>query len=63
MKVTQITLRPGVQLTAVQTKKFKSSTLAVRFLTPLSEEDASRNALVPIDVYKRQGRGRYSRGR
>ena len=48
MKVTQITLRPGVQLTAVQTKKFKSSTLAVRFLTPLSEEDASRNALVPM---------------
>ena len=39
---------PGVQLTAVQTKKFKSSTLAVRFLTPLSEEDASRNALVPM---------------
>lgn len=48
MKVTQITLRPGVQLTAVQTKKFKSSTLAVRFLTSLSEEDASRNALVPM---------------
>lgn len=48
MKVTQITLRPGVQLTAVQTKKFKSSTLAVRFLTPLSEENASRNALVPM---------------
>ena len=48
MKVTQITLRPGVHLTAVQTKKFKSSTLAVRFLTPLSEADASRNALVPM---------------
>lgn len=48
MKVTQITLRPGVHLTAVQTKKFKSSTLAVRFLTPLSETDASRNALVPM---------------
>lgn len=48
MKVTQITLRPGVHLTAVQTKKFKSSTLAVRFLTPLSEPDASRNALVPM---------------
>lgn len=48
MKVTQITLRPGVHLTAVQTKKFKSSTLAVRFLTPLSEPDASRNALAPM---------------
>ena len=48
MKVTQITLRPGVHLTAVQTKKFKSSTLAVRFLAPLTEEDASRNALVPM---------------
>ena len=48
MKVTQLTLRPGVHLTAVQTKKFKSSTLAVRFLTPLSEADAARSALVPM---------------
>ena len=48
MKVTQLTLRPGIQLTAVQTRKFKSSTLAVRFLLPLSEEEASLNALVPM---------------
>lgn len=48
MKVTRINLRPGIHLTAVQTKKFKSSTLAVHFLTPLSETDASRNALVPM---------------
>ena len=48
MKVTRITLRPGVNLTAVQTTKFKSSALAVGFLTPLSGEFASCNALVPM---------------
>ena len=48
MKVTRLTLRPGVHLTAVQTKKFKSSVLAAHFLTPLSARDAARNALVPM---------------
>ena len=48
MKVTRLTLRPGVHLTAVQTKKFKSSVLAAHFLTPLSAQDAARNALVPM---------------
>ena len=48
MKVTRTELQPGVWLTAVQTKKFKSSLLAVQFLTPLAAEDASANALVPM---------------
>ena len=48
MKVTRLTLRPGIHLTAVQTKKFKSSVLAAHFLTPLSTQDAACNALVPM---------------
>lgn len=48
MKVTRLTLRPGVHLTAVQTKKFKSSVLAAHFLTPLSAQDAACNVLVPM---------------
>ena len=48
MKVTRIELQPGVWLTAVQTKKFKSSVLGAQFLTPLTAEDASRNALIPM---------------
>ena len=48
MKVTRIELQPGVWLTAVQTKKFKSSVLGAQFLTSLTAEDASRNALIPM---------------
>lgn len=48
MKVTRIELQPGVWLTAVQTKKFKSSVLGAQFLTPLTAEKASLNALVPM---------------
>ncbi|WP_297209507.1 EF-P 5-aminopentanol modification-associated protein YfmF [uncultured Flavonifractor sp.] len=48
MKVTQITLRPGVHLTAVQTRKFKSSMLGAAFLAPLTEGEAALNALVPM---------------
>lgn len=43
----EITLAPGVILRAVQTKKFKTSTLGITFLDPLSEETASLNALLP----------------
>ena len=45
--MTRIGLFPGVSLTAVHTKKFKSSVLGVQFLSPLSAETASANALVP----------------
>ena len=57
MKVTKITLRPGVHLTAVQTTKFKSSVLAAHFLTPLSADTASCNALVPMVL--RRGTGEH----
>ena len=40
-------LAPGVLLRAVQTKKFKNSLLSVTFLEPLTQENASRNALLP----------------
>ena len=57
MKVTRIELQPGVWLTAVQTKKFKSSVLGAQFLTPLTAEDASRNALIPMVL--RRGTAQY----
>lgn len=47
MKVTREELAPGIALTAIQTDKFKSASLSVHFLTPLSAETASSNALVP----------------
>ncbi len=45
--VTRKELRPGVFLTAVQTKKFKSALFSVTLLAPLNEAQASSNALVP----------------
>ena len=47
LPITERTIAPGVTLRAVQTNKFKTSTLAVTFLEPLSEETASLNALLP----------------
>ncbi|MDF2838742.1 MAG: Zinc protease [Evtepia sp.] len=40
-------LLPGIQLTAVQTNKFKTCLLAMTFLQPLSTETAAMNALLP----------------
>ena len=48
MKVTRTQLQSGVWLTAVQTKKFKSCTLGVQFLTPLKDERAALHALTPM---------------
>lgn len=45
--VTRTQLLPGVFLTSVHTKKFKSSTLAMTLLTPLRQETAAVNALIP----------------
>lgn len=45
--VTRSQLMPGVFLTSVHTKKFKSSTLSMTLLTPLGRETAAVNALVP----------------
>ena len=47
LPITERTLAPGVTLRAVQTKKFKTSMLAVTFLEPLREETAALNALLP----------------
>lgn len=40
-------LMPGVWLTAVQTRKFKTSCWSLRLLTPLRRETAALNALLP----------------
>ena len=40
-------IQPGVFLTCLQTNKFKTGLLSVNFLTPLTREDASKNALIP----------------
>ncbi len=47
LQVTRTELFPGVHLTAVHTKKFKSSILGLQFLLPLDAETASLNALIP----------------
>ena len=45
--VTRTQLLPGVFLTSVHTKKFKSSVLSMTLLAPLAERDAAANALIP----------------
>lgn len=45
--VTRKQLLPGVFLTSVHTKKFKSSMLSMTLLTPLKIENAAVNALLP----------------
>ena len=45
--VTRKQLLPGVFLTSVHTKKFKSSILSITMLAPLREETAAVNALIP----------------
>lgn len=45
--VTRKQLLPGVFLTSVHTKKFKSSMLSMTLLTPLKRENAAVNALIP----------------
>lgn len=45
-KITQRELLPGVRLCCVQTDRFRTGTFSVRFLRPLRQEDAAKNALV-----------------
>lgn len=47
MTITRSNLLPGVHLRAIQTKKFKSSFFSIVFNTPLKEETAAMNALIP----------------
>ena len=46
-EVTRTELLPGVYLTAVHTMKFKSSYMGIQLLTPLREEHAAANAMIP----------------
>lgn len=46
--VTHKELLPGVRLTAVHTKKFKTCLLGVTLLAPMDEETAAANALIPM---------------
>lgn len=57
MEVTRTELFPGVHLTAVHTKKFKSCVLGLQFLLPLEEDTAALNALVPAVL--RRGSEKY----
>lgn len=45
--VTRTQLLPGVFLTSVHTKKFKSSLLSMTLLAPMAQETAAVNALIP----------------
>ncbi len=53
--VTRTQLLPGVFLTSVHTKKFKSSTLSMTLLTPLRRETAAVNALIPYLLRRGSG--------
>lgn len=47
MKLTHKELVPSIRLTAIQTKKFKTSLLSMTFMEKLGEETAAENALIP----------------
>lgn len=47
MKTTVCEVLPGVTLRVVETQRFKTASLNLAFLTPLCEDTASANALVP----------------
>jgi predicted Zn-dependent peptidase len=57
MKVTEFHYPPGIDLTMIQTDKFKSAALSASFLVPLKRETAAANALVPYVL--RRGTERY----
>lgn len=42
----RIEIMPGVWLTAIQSRKFKSSYWSLRLLTPLTQETAAMNAVL-----------------
>lgn len=47
MKLERKELAPGIYLTAIETTKFKSASMVVSLLTPLTEQTAAVNTLVP----------------
>ena len=52
LPMTELTLSPGVTLRVVQTKKFKTSLLAVTFVEPLTAEHAPLHALLPKFLHR-----------
>lgn len=46
-EISRIELSPGVGLTCIQTKKFKSSFWSLRLILPLKKETAALNAVLP----------------
>jgi len=48
MKTMECEILPGIFLRAVQTRRFKTSSLAVAFLSPLEQKTASVHALLPF---------------
>ena len=52
LPMTELTLSPGVTLRVVQTKKFKTSLLAVTFVEPLTAEHAALHALLPKVLHR-----------
>lgn len=57
MEPVRVELMPGVFLTTVRAKKFKTSFWALRLLTPLKKETAALNALLPYVL--RRGTSRH----
>lgn len=57
MKLERKELAPGIYLTAIETTKFKSACMTVSLLTPLTEQTAAVNTLVPRVL--RQGTEEY----
>lgn len=52
LPMTELTLSPGVTLRVVQTKKFKTSLLAVTFVEPLTAEHVALHALLPKVLHR-----------
>ena len=50
-------LMPGVYLTAMRTRKFKTSMLSLSLMLPLREKTASQNAILPMVLHR--GTARY----
>lgn len=52
VEVRKIQLKQGARLTVVPMDKFKTCTIGINLLTPLTEENASLNALIPAVLHR-----------
>ena len=57
MEIIRRRLMPGVHLTYIQERKFKTNLLSAQLVSPLRRETASANALLPAVL--RRGTARY----